>query len=174
MGQVIENSESKVWSDAVEEWEIVDCEEDETGESSCICGKEGLRYLFTIENMYNGNVLFPIGSSCIKKFERDDMREQTTVYEQMYRLYHFVKKDDDYLTLTPKLFTRRLLKELYEQGAFEPNAYNHYDGERDYLFLLRMFNKKDKSSISYNQGRKIYAILYGSIIPFLKRKFENK
>ena len=58
--RVIDNSESDIWESAVFEWEIFDWEEDETLESSCICGKENLRYLFTIRNTLNGNILYPI------------------------------------------------------------------------------------------------------------------
>ncbi|MBT9168302.1 MAG: hypothetical protein DDT19_01647 [Syntrophomonadaceae bacterium] len=61
------------------EYEVFDCEEDETLESSCICGKEELWYLFTIRNTRNGNLFYPIGSSCIKKFERDDLDEEVAV-----------------------------------------------------------------------------------------------
>ena len=68
--RVIDASEADTWENAVQEWEIVDCEEDEDLTESCVCGKEELRYLFTIRNVYNGNLLFPIGSSCIKKFGR--------------------------------------------------------------------------------------------------------
>lgn len=56
--RVIDNSEASTWENAVLEWEIFDCEEDETLESSCICGKEELRYLFTIRNTTNGNVIY--------------------------------------------------------------------------------------------------------------------
>lgn len=64
--KVLDKSEGNTWNEAVQEWMIDDCEEDDSLESSCICGKEELRYLFTIRNVRNGNTLFPIGSSCIK------------------------------------------------------------------------------------------------------------
>lgn len=64
--EVIEASESKEWNTAVRGWKLYDCIEDESRTANCICGKEGLRYLFTIRNVINGNKLFPIGSSCIK------------------------------------------------------------------------------------------------------------
>jgi hypothetical protein len=46
---VIDNSAGKTWNDAVQEWEIYDCEEDESASSSCICGKENIRYLVSAE-----------------------------------------------------------------------------------------------------------------------------
>lgn len=59
---VIENSEGEYWDDAVTEWEIEDCEEDDSCSSECICGKENIKFLYTIRNINNGNTLFPIGS----------------------------------------------------------------------------------------------------------------
>ena len=60
---VIEHSQADDWHSAVNEWEIDDVEEDETLTESCVCGKENLRYLFTIRNEFNGKKLYPIGSS---------------------------------------------------------------------------------------------------------------
>lgn len=62
---VINASNGNTWDIAVNEWEIIDCEEDDSLSESCICGKENLRYLYTIKNTLNGNILYPIGSSCI-------------------------------------------------------------------------------------------------------------
>lgn len=53
---ILENSIGNDWESAVMEWEIEDCIEDEELKSSCICGKENLRYLFTIHNIYNHNI----------------------------------------------------------------------------------------------------------------------
>lgn len=39
---VIDNSNANNWDDAVLEWDIVDCIEDETCSESCVCGKYGL------------------------------------------------------------------------------------------------------------------------------------
>ena len=48
--RVLEASTTDNWEIAVREWDIVDCEEDEEHASECVCGKENLRYLFTIRN----------------------------------------------------------------------------------------------------------------------------
>ena len=68
INQIIEASDGKDWDSAVSEWVIEDCIEDEDHSSCCICGKEELRFLYTIRNQYNGKELFPIGSRCIRKF----------------------------------------------------------------------------------------------------------
>lgn len=170
--KVIDASEANDWESAVEEWMIFDCEEDETCSSFCLCGKENLRYLFTIKNRYNGNLLFPIGSSCINKFGRMDLNNETSAYEDMFKLLHAVK-DRQFIYLSSELFSRKLLRYLYEEGAFD-NEYNDFDGREDYEFLLKMFNKRDKYSITGRQNAKIRAIIVSSIKPFLIRRLEEK
>lgn len=169
---VINNSEADNWDEAVMEWEIFDCEEDESCSERCICGKENIKYLYTIRNVYNGRLLFPIGSSCIKKFNRTELREETALIESQFKLLHAVE-EHKYLSLSPDLFSRKLLGWLFEQRAFD-TAYNDYSGEEDYDFMLKMFNKRDKESITVNQARKISAILLNSIKPFLERRLSEK
>lgn len=89
--RVLEASTTDNWEIAVREWDIVDCEEDEEHASECVCGKENLRYLFTIRNRETGRSLYPIGSSCIEKFERDDLDYEVDVQMDMYRLAHASK-----------------------------------------------------------------------------------
>lgn len=115
---VIEHSDGEYWEDAVTEWEIDDCEEDVSCSSECVCGKENIKYLYTIRNVLNGNLLFPIGSSCIKKFNRTDMSEETILRESTFKLLHAVE-DNRYLSLSTELFSRRLLRWLYDKGAFD-------------------------------------------------------
>ena len=79
---VLEASVSKVWEIAVQEWDVFECDEDETAETSCVCGKEGIRYLFEIRNRINGNTMYPIGSRCIRRFGNKDLSSQVGVYEK--------------------------------------------------------------------------------------------
>ena len=167
---VMDNSESECWDDAVKEWEIVDVEEDECLEESCICGKEHLRYLFTIKNQLNGNRLYPIGSSCIKKFERDDLKLEVDCKEQLFKLLHAVE-DNQYLKLSSEFFSRKLLRYLFEVGAFKANQHNNYTPENDYKFMLEMFNKRTRTD---KQNDKATAIILGSIKPFLQIELAGK
>lgn len=168
---VITLSEADNWHLAVEEWYLDDVEEDEYLEESCVCGKENLRYLFTIRNEYNGNTLFPIGSSCIKKFERSDLNEEVAAKEQLFKLLHAIE-NNELLSLSSNLFTRKLLLYLYEIGAFVPTAYNRYNPENDYLFMLDMFNKRNRMTV--RQESKTTAIILNSIKPFLRKMLNNK
>ena len=83
---VLEASTTDKWEIAVREWDIVDCQEDEKHLSECVCGKENLRYLFTIRNRKTGISLYPIGSTCIEKFGRDDLDSEVNVQLDMYHL----------------------------------------------------------------------------------------
>lgn len=170
---ILERSHSKDWNKAVKEWVIDDVEEDEELDASCICGKERLRYLYTISNYINGESLYPIGSSCIKKFGNKDMDEYTKVTEDLFKLLHAIK-DHQFINLDSKYFTRKLLEYLFEEGAFQTNGKNYFDAKRDYYFMLRMFNKRDKDSISVAQKGKIRGLIAYTIKPFLEDRLEEK
>lgn len=170
---VLDASRSDYWETAVYEWEIVDYEEDEACESACICGKQGIRYLYTIRNTETGKQLYPIGSSCIKKFDREDMDEEIAVLEGMFKLYRAIRNKER-IELSSKYFSRGLLRALYEEGAFQNNQYNRFDGWNDFEFMTDMFNKRDKAAITAAQHKKISGIIAYSIKPFLEQKLRNK
>lgn len=169
--RVIELSESNYWEDAVTEWEIIDCYEDETLSESCICGKERLKYLFTIQNTLNQNTLYPIGSSCINKFNRTDLNEQADIQEKLFKLLHAVR-GRTFITLTSQYFSRRLLKYFLDNDVFKANEYNKFSPELDYQFLLKMFNSRTKPT--QNEQRKINAIIKFSIFPYLEELLQDK
>lgn len=142
IGTVIGLSVADDWEGARREWEIVGCEVDETHSATCVYGKEGLRYVYTIANTETGETLSPIGSSCIKKFEQSDMDEELAGWQQAIKLMEEAARigKEDYVHLHSGSYSRKLLYFLYEQDAFRPTKYNGYDGYNDYLFLLDMFN----------------------------------
>lgn len=170
INEILKNSTAKDWKMASGEWEIIDCEEDCSCSGQCICGKEKIKYLFTIQNFTNGKVLFPIGSSCIKKFEHEQLFETAELIKAEFELLHAVEKNK-FISLKGGLFSRKLLEKLYKEGAFN-TEYNNYKGLDDYNFMLDMFNKRNSPTI--NQSKKIDAIILKSIIPHLKSKLENK
>lgn len=168
---IIAVSLSDTWESAVQEWDIIDCEEDKEAERQCMCGHEGIRYLFRIRNRFNGNEFDPIGSECIKKFGRKDLSAEVDVQERLFKLYDALTSG----TLIPfdsTYFSRKLLLYLLEQDAFKPTPYNDNDGENDYKFLLDMFN--GRRGITPAQQRKINAILAFSIRPFLASRLASK
>ncbi|MGL4949264.1 MAG: hypothetical protein ACRC5M_02695 [Anaeroplasmataceae bacterium] len=167
---VLSLSESKHWTQAVNEWDIIDSIEDSSLCESCVCGKEHLKYLFTIKNKENDNILYPIGSSCINKFSRDDLKEQTSATVQLFKLLHAVNNNSR-LNLKSEFFSRKLLLHLYNIGAFKPTSFNRYNPYNDYQFMLDMFNK---SKITEKQEKRTIAIILNSIKPFLQTLLKVK
>ncbi len=171
--RVLDASFGSTWEEAVLEWEIVDCEEDESCTSICVCGKEKIRYLYTIQNKETGSIIFPVGSSCIQKFQREDLSERAAVMEEMFRLYSAIRRRER-IELSSEFFSRRLLFALYKDGAFSPSEYNGYNEYNDYKFLLDMFNKRNKSDITMRQRSKIRGLIAYSIRPYLMAHLKSK
>lgn len=170
---VIDLSDSDDWNHASCEWEIIDCEDNCFSNRKCVCGKERLRYLYTIRNRKNGNVLSPIGSSCIKKFKCEDLNYEIAVYKDMFVLLRAIQKNE-YISLNTNYFTRNLLYYLYDNDAFKASMYNNFNAENDYYFMLDMFNKHNKDEITDFQERKIKALIVNNIIPFVKARIKIK
>lgn len=162
---VIDNSISSTFEEATMEWDIIDCEVDEDCEGQCICGKESIKYLFRIKNRYTNSVLFPIGSTCIKKFGRSDLNSIVKVYEQMGKLYEATRAHK-YIELGPELFSRNLLQAFLKLGAFEPNQWNRFNPANDCAFLLDMFNSRRTPTPA--QQKKINGLLAYQIKPFIR------
>ena len=169
---VLSKSEAKRWEDAIKEWDLCDTNEDEDALSVCVCGKTGIRYLHRIVNSINNETIYPIGSCCIKRFNRTDLNEKISVKEKLFKLYHAVDQKE-FLNLDTELFSRKLIKYLYEQGAFNSNNPNYLPSS-NYSFFLDMFNKRNKEDISAAQQRKIRAILVNNIIPFVQKQLAGK
>ena len=170
--RVINLSESDTWETAVQEWEILNCEVDNSQVQSCVCGKDRLKYLFTIGNTKNGEILYPIGSTCIEKFGREDLDCEISAYKDMFELICAIE-NKKYIKLTSEYFSRNLLEYLYRKGAFKPTIHNHFDGKEDYNFMLDMFNKRNKDEIDTARDKKINAVILNSIVPFMKSKIKS-
>lgn len=162
--QVMDCSSSKDWNKAILEWDIIDFAEDSSMEASCKCGKEHIKYLYTISNKVTGSVLEPIGSSCIQKFGRQDMKEQTNIYEQLFRLVN-ARRDGKFIELKSddKYFSNKLLDYLLEQKAI--NIVRHET-------LKKFFNQR--KPLTYKQKKFATWIVVNEIFPFLDKKIEKK
>lgn len=74
--EVLKLSESKGLDDALNEWEITNNIENDT---TCVCGKKHIIDTYELTNSNNGNILYPVGSSCIKKFNNNKLNSQLKV-----------------------------------------------------------------------------------------------
>ena len=164
---VIENSTTNDWTLARNEWKVIPgVREDPHVNTTCICLHPNLRYIYTIQNVKNGNILTPIGDICINHFNNNAMTNDANNYLALYRLCQAIATDQR-IELTTKYFSRKLLQYLYDQGAFIPSSYNQYDPQNDYNFMIKMFNKHTPFSAA--QQRKVNALIIFNIIPFASR-----
>lgn len=165
--EVVSASEADNFVDAVLEWNVVELEEHPTGEGECVCGQQNLVKMFTIKNQFNGTDLFPIGSQCVNHFGRADLDLQVTVFSDLFSLRKSILAGDR-ITLTSEHFSRAMLQWLLDEGAFTADQYNGFDGEKDYRFLIDMFNKRNKDSLSRKQEGWIYNLLKHKVVPFVR------
>lgn len=163
---VIASSVGSHWSSAVLEWEVTDVDHDPRRRGVCVCGQTGLADLFTISNLRNGAVLHPIGSTCVNQFGRADLDRQVNVLGDLLRLRLALEAGDG-VDLSSRFFSRALLAYLRDAGVFTPDQWNHGNGDRDYDFLLEMFNKRNKEEITRRQHAKITALLRTKVFPFV-------
>lgn len=163
-GAVIASSRANTWAAAVEEWEVVGLEVDPTATSMCVCGNTGLRYLYTIWNPKVGQELSPIGSVCVEYFEVAELTEGVSALRRLFELRAaFV--DLRPVALTTEYFSRALLADLWENGAFPDNDYNNNNGENDYRFLLDWFNSRVDPN--EKERRKIWVLVNRTIQGFV-------
>ena len=71
---ILEKSERKIFQEAFKEWHITN-DEDSDIPCTCVCGKEKIFHLFTIQNEKTNEVLIPIGSKCIEKFKNSSLND---------------------------------------------------------------------------------------------------
>lgn len=147
------------WDISRRDFDVTDVEEDELAEGTCVCGQQGLKYLFTITHRATGVSLHPIGSSCIEHFGVAAMTDRARGLRVLAELAAVVR-GGSHLVLRGKgkHFTATTLLALHDAGAFAPTRWNGGDGANDYHFLLRMMRKRmDPSSA---QARKAAALLH--------------
>lgn len=160
-------SQAQIFSVATREWTVIRLEEDPTESGECVCGHPNLVKLFTIRNDRNGNELFPIGSKCVEHFGEDVLNLQVRVLSRLLALRQALNTGSP-VGLDSTYFSRDVLLWLWERGAFPETQWNRYNGENDYEFLVKMFNKRNKEEISDPQHRKIRTLLMRYIKPFLR------
>jgi len=163
-GVVVAASLSDKWAQAVEEWQVVGVEEDTRGNGICVCGKTGLVYLYTINNRLTRQDLFPIGSSCVNLFEVEELDVSVNVLHQLLKLRSAYATNKS-VDLSSEYFSRAVLADLWENGAFPPNEFNRGNGDNDYKFLLDLFNQHHE--FTRNEERKVWVLLNKTIKNFV-------
>lgn len=169
--KVIEASSSNSWMVAKTEWDVIDVyvAEDEEDFESCQCSHYPIKEQYTISNRITHKTLCPIGNVCIHMFEEENLSDKVDFLSWMIGIGKKLQAGENIEFCSP-YFSRKALLGLLRAGAFVPTKYNHYDGDNDYTFLLRMFNKRSCTS---KQSKKISALLYYTIIPFVRKFYRE-
>ncbi|MDJ0454070.1 hypothetical protein [Gordonia amicalis] len=154
----VENVADIPWDIARRGFDVTDIEEDERVGGECVCGQQGLRYLYTITHRVTGVSLYPIGSSCIGYFGVAAMTDRARDLRDLVELAA-VARGGELLVLRGKgkHLTAAKLLALYDAGAFPATSWNRGRPADDYNFLLRMMRKRNEPSAA--QKRKVDALL---------------
>tara|TARA_R110000868_G_scaffold24856_3_gene97473 strand:+ start:405 stop:1073 length:669 start_codon:yes stop_codon:yes gene_type:complete len=121
---LLNKSISKDIDEAVNEWEEVSAFHEEYSDT-CICGKENIKYCFEIRNVNNNELLYPIGSECIKHFGNKNLLDQMKIYQHKNFIFNnkggkndgktfdwICKNDENYIQF---LISMRTNKKRYER-----------------------------------------------------------
>ncbi|MHB9004296.1 MAG: hypothetical protein ACYC6C_09580 [Coriobacteriia bacterium] len=129
-----------------------------------MCGKTGLVYLYTIDNRVTQQTLFPIGSSCVNLFEVEELDVTVNVLRRLFEL-RSAFAEGRRVELTSEFFSRAVLADLWQHGAFPPNEYNRSNGDNDYKFLLDLFNQRHE--FTEREKSKVWVLLNRTIRSFV-------
>lgn len=166
---ITENSLSKKFDEAVNEWDITDYIKCGKTKEKCICGEEEIDIGYKISNKFTNKELYPVGSTCLKLFRRKDINDKIIVVEMKYALYESIKEDLD-RDYDKRYYSRKLIDSLYREGAFKGNIYNLGNGYNDYIFFLGVFNRK--TIMIESEQKKARYIIETQIMPYLDKSLK--
>lgn len=84
---VMDKSWGNTWEEAVQEWDIIDCAEDNSLSRSCICGKEQIKYLYRLHNRKQTNGCFRLEVHVLKNFNAKIYRKKQQLQKQCLNYY---------------------------------------------------------------------------------------
>lgn len=171
--QVLDNSDSDNWDEAILEWRIGKIEIDNDKQSECYCGQSGIKELNEIVNVYNGQSMFPIGSVCINKFGSIDLSTASNIGVAITKLYNsFIMGERVELKGPKRLFSVKLIDFLYSEGAFSPTESNNNDPQNDHKFLITVYRKR--MELNEEEKDRLNSLINKEIKSFvMKYKEEN-
>ena len=120
---VLEASKADTWEQATKEWSEVSLIFNGIGRSNCVCGN-AIKYAYELFNGVTGKRLFPIGSDCVRHFQRISLDQQLEEEEKLVRkLENLTRKAQkkEAIRVNKTDFDERLINWLWEKGAFKSN-----------------------------------------------------
>jgi len=143
--EILPYSRADVWDLATKEWEVVRMFDDETCTTECVCGKERLRRVYEITNVFTDHAIQPVGSVCIQHFENDEMVEQMKVLRRQRR--ETLKYGD--IVFSHSRWKGRTIAFISTQEDFMDFVIHkrveskfHHERNEDYQKLIAFYNLK--------------------------------
>ena len=173
---VLQASQANTWDQATKEWNEVSLIFNGIGRSNCICGN-AIKYAYELFNNATGQRLFPIGSDCVRHFQRISLDQQIEEEEKLLRklenLTRKVKKKEK-IKVNKSDFDERLLKWFWEKGVFKANRGNQFTPERDYQLFLEVFQGGSWTKAEPIKKARMEEVLEKCIKPFLLGKSDDQ
>ena len=167
---VVELSIADNWEEAKMEWtkaELVKIDADR--KQSCLCGHKSLKKVFAItRNDGSGIELSPIGSSCIEKFENEELTKSIKRAEKTYKLKKNLKFED-----LREVMDEEMLEDFYSKGYFKEDKENEFNPWNDYiLFKMALSRKNEERQLAYNKIERIIYVINVYLHPELNEIFD--
>lgn len=143
--EILENSKSNNWNDAVKEWELESVYHKREG--TCICGHKPITERCVIRNTVMGNVL-EVGNVCVKKFDREEL--SFAVDKIVSCITRSRKK-----TYTEWRANREMVELFHDNGVLN---------DWEYLFYTGILKKRKLSSKQHGKFMDINSKLYTALL----------
>lgn len=154
LGTAVSLSQSETWARAKREWKVL--YEDDAGAptETCVCGHEGLRYLNMVRNRVTGARLYPVGSSCVERFEDDRIAEEQADARALRVLRQHAVAGD----LDRPHYSRRAIDALHRELVIDAD---------EHALLKRLFNAGPKANIAEHDVTLLRAVVGSRVVPYL-------
>lgn len=154
LGTAVDLSEGESWAQAKSEWKVL-YEDDAGGPTeTCVCGHEGLRYLNMVGNRITGARLYPVGSSCVERFDDDRIAEEQADARAVRVLRQHAVAGD----LDRPHYSRRAIDALHRERVIDA---------AEHALMRRLFNKGPKAQIPEHDAALLRAVVSRRVMPYL-------
>ena len=173
---VLEASKADTWEQATKEWSEVSLIFNGIGRSNCVCGN-AIKYAYELFNGVTGKRLFPIGSDCVRHFQRISLDQQLEEEERLLRkLENLTRKAQkkEAIRVNKTDFDERLINWLWKKGAFKSNRGNQFSPEKDYQLFLEVFQGGSWTKAEPLKKARMEEVLEKFIKPFLLGKSDDQ
>ncbi len=153
--EILKNSENKNFSEAINEWEIIEAYTNPRKKDS---------FLYKILNTETGATLSPVSAKTIHRWGNKKSIKDIHIFET---LYYLKNKQDAGEDIEYKDINRDILDWFYyNEDLLEDNEYNGNNKENDYRFILQIIMQEQEPT--YKQLYKFQMIFQTCIQQYIE------